>query len=222
MTTPADPGAIDGLPCECRFYSIEGAIRAGSETDELVDPDEPIRECALHKALRATNKRLNRRCQAYEAGIAEKVGGESGGSLGRSLANAAATYEKAQNEALRERVAELEPQVADGVRRSLNCQEWQARAEAAEARVVELAGALEEWGRPANNRDSKWWQTWEARRRAVLSATPAKALERARAVEEVVKWAGELRRELGTYRTHAYENIEKALAKLDALGKEEG
>ena len=173
MTTPADPGAIDGLPCECRFYSIEGAIRAGSETDELVDPDEPIRECALHKALR-------------------------------------------------ERVAELEPQVADGVRRSLNCQEWQARAEAAEARVVELAGALEEWGRPANNRDSKWWQTWEARRRAVLSATPAKALERARAVEEVVKWAGELRRELGTYRTHAYENIEKALAKLDALGKEEG
>ncbi len=53
-TTPADPGAIvqmDGLPCACRFRTVEGAIRHGSETGELIDPDTPIRECDLHKAL---------------------------------------------------------------------------------------------------------------------------------------------------------------------------
>ena len=44
--------AIDGLPCACRFRGVEGAIRQGSETGVLVDPDEPIRECALHTALR--------------------------------------------------------------------------------------------------------------------------------------------------------------------------
>ena len=44
--------------------------------------------------------------------------------------------------ALRARVAELEPLVKDGVRRSLNCQEWQSRAEAAEAHAAVLAGAL--------------------------------------------------------------------------------
>ncbi len=54
--TSADPGKIvqmDGLPCACRFLGVEAAIRQGSETGVLVDPDDPIRECALHKALRA-------------------------------------------------------------------------------------------------------------------------------------------------------------------------
>ena len=51
-TTPADPGAIDGLPCTCRFHSVESAIRQGSETGVRVDPDDPIRECDLHKAQR--------------------------------------------------------------------------------------------------------------------------------------------------------------------------
>lgn len=91
--TPADPGVIDGLPCACRFHSVESAIRQGSETGVLFDPDDPIRECALH-------------------------------------------------EALRERVAELEPLVADGVRRSDNCQRWQARAEDAEARGASLFNAV--------------------------------------------------------------------------------
>ncbi len=49
---PADPGATDGLSCVCRFHSVESAKRQGSETGVLVDPDEPIQECDLHKALR--------------------------------------------------------------------------------------------------------------------------------------------------------------------------
>ncbi len=55
--------AIDGLPCACRFRGVEGAIRQGSETGVLVDPDEPIRECALHTALRV-------RVAELEGGIA--------------------------------------------------------------------------------------------------------------------------------------------------------
>jgi hypothetical protein len=43
---------MDGVPCVCRFRTVEGAIRHGSETGVLVDPDDPIRECDLHKALR--------------------------------------------------------------------------------------------------------------------------------------------------------------------------
>ena len=181
MTTPVDPGAIDGLPCECRFYSIEGAIRAGSETDELVDPDEPIRECALHKALR-------------------------------------------------ERVAELESQVADGVRRSLNCQEWQARAEAAEARAVELAEALEDllqWHRNEGSETDEPPGAWLKRAYTTLSATPAKALERARGFEQLARGAiSDLRRyarDNGSERRMvSVQAYEKALAKLDALGEEEG
>ena len=47
-----DPAAIDSLTCACRFRTVEGAIKLGSETGELVDPDVPIHECDLHKALR--------------------------------------------------------------------------------------------------------------------------------------------------------------------------
>jgi len=43
---------VEGLPCICRFRSGDGAIRHGFETGVLVDPDEPIEECDLHKALR--------------------------------------------------------------------------------------------------------------------------------------------------------------------------
>lgn len=50
--------AVDGLPCACRFHGVEGSIRVGNETGELIDPDDPIQECALHKALRAREVEL--------------------------------------------------------------------------------------------------------------------------------------------------------------------
>jgi hypothetical protein len=57
---------------------------------------------AENKRLRETNNRLNRRCQTYERGLAEKIEkGRTEGSLGRALANAAATKTEAENERLR-------------------------------------------------------------------------------------------------------------------------
>lgn len=52
--------ATDGLPCGCRVRGVEGAIKHGSETGVLVDPDEPIHECDLHKALRERVAALSR------------------------------------------------------------------------------------------------------------------------------------------------------------------
>ena len=54
-----------------------------------------------NEQLKATNNRLNRRCQVLESGISEKVK-NSGGSMGRSLANAAAGMYKSENERLRD------------------------------------------------------------------------------------------------------------------------
>ena len=51
---------------------------------------------------RKTNKRLNRRCQTYEAGLNEKIekGRDEHRNLGRMLANAAATKYEARIEQL--------------------------------------------------------------------------------------------------------------------------
>ncbi len=64
--------------CVCLFYTVEEAIRVGSETGELVDPDEPIHECDLHKALRERvaemldgEMKLSRRVEVAEARVAE-------------------------------------------------------------------------------------------------------------------------------------------------------
>ena len=141
-------------------------------------------------------------------------------------------------ETLRERVAELKKRVGGLCSyplcdcKSDEClvldgpipeQEWRtellARAEAAEARGVELARALEKWGEPANHRDSKWWQNWEANRLVVLAVTPAEALERAKAVEEIVK-AARVVAEASNY-LHRDGELRSAFTKLDALGKEE-
>ena len=73
--------------------------------------------------------------------------------------------------ALRERVVELEAIVKDGVRRAENCMKWQARAEAAEAHVVELEGALEIIAGTRQPIDNLMSNVDIAR--AVLSAMPA-------------------------------------------------
>jgi len=104
-----------------------------------------------------------------------------------------------------------------------------AAVEALRARMAELAEALE----PFANADD--WIGWDdckgayitgglkglgepwVRAQNALSATPAKALERAKATTEVIKWAKEMRRESGTFRSRAYEAMEKALDELDDL-----
>lgn len=90
---------------------------ANSIAEVTVDATALIAEV---RQQRETNTRLNRRCQMYEAGIAEKVE-LSDGSLGRALANAAA--EKAQAEVQRLRavvIAALCP-CCDGSGTYLDC-----------------------------------------------------------------------------------------------------
>ncbi len=127
-------------------------------------------------------------------------------------------------EALRECVEELKGVLST---EEVLTNEYVNRAEAAEARVVELEGALEEivdesenGGQtdPASNAELFMLNI----ARAALPATPAEAMERARAVEVVIVKArrlmnasssgpfrGDARRDLGT--------ALKALAKLNTL-----
>lgn len=105
--------------------------------------------------------------------------------------------------------------------------EYLVRADAAEARVAELAGALdgiravfEEWSLADQAADTP---AMLRKFGEILAATPAEALERARAVEEVVKMA----RLVAEARAIEVEStplrqkaLRSALAKLDALGNE--
>ncbi len=138
-------------------------------------------------------------------------------------------------EALRERVAELEHGY------DVWCKTANQQADmriAAEARVAALAGALEFYADPntytaigflADPPCGDFVDDFEVigdagrpgkRARTVLAATPAEALERARAVEEILRWAREMRGDGGAIRPYAFEEMENAFDKLDALGKE--
>ena len=180
--------ATDGLPCVCRFHSVESATRQGSETGVLVDPHDPIRECDVHKALRE-------RVAELEATVG---------------------HIREANEHWHTRVSSLKTEVEAGEQMH---RAWHDRALAAEARGVELAGALE--------RAKEAMDTWvcmfapelcdaahveqaKARIRGVgtlayiaeinkkvidaMIATPAEALERARGedyaagLEAAAKW----------------------------------
>ena len=124
-------------------------------------------------------------------------------------------------EALRGRVLVETLQATKALERAL---EQKNRAEAAEARVVELAGALgrienEEWD------DMEPLHEKSARKLAhtVLATIPAEALERTKAVEECVAILRSLvdlsRRE--NWPTDAdFEPAEDALTKLDTPNKE--
>ena len=108
--------------------------------------------------------------------------------------------------------------------------------EALRSRVEEIAGALEKLATcmaseltaiecPPTDEQSDWPLIHEAQ--AILTATPAEALERARTKDEVVKSAralikdgivegsSDLNQIVGQY-------LGQALAKLDALSKQEG
>lgn len=153
----AGAAATDGLPCACRFRTVEQAVRHGSTTGDLVDPDVPIRECALHKDLR-------------------------------------------------ERISALGEDSARRIR----------RAQAAEAQVVELAGALSEildahwpWVEDQDHEDPIC-----AKARTALAAVPADALERAKARDAVVNWA----RRIASIGDTPWPN---SLTKLDALDQGE-
>jgi hypothetical protein len=56
---------------------------------------------AENERLKETNARLNRRCQCYERGLAEKVKNSRGRSIGRAVAVAAFLKSEAENERLR-------------------------------------------------------------------------------------------------------------------------
>ena len=111
---------------------------------------------------------------------------------------------------------------------------WKARAQAAEALVVELAGALRDIGqsgpvdKDGNDDAEAGWSWCYDRANAVLDAMPTKVLERARAVDKVVKWARQtcnatnwVKAETTTTPGPGNE-LTSAIAKLDALGKEKG
>ena len=170
--------AIDGLPCACRFRGVEGAIRHGSETGVLVDPDDPIRECALHTALRERVAELKKDLAEEESDAEHYL-----------------------------RLAIVDPGAIDQI-------SWKDRAEAEAARVVELAGALSEllrWHRNDGDDTDEPPGEFLGKACATLSATPAEAIERARAAEVVIVKArrlmnasssgpfrGDARRDLGT------------------------
>ena len=92
----------------------------------------------------------------------------------------------------------------------------------AEAHVVELAEALEgliRWHRNEGDDTDEPPGKFLQKARTVLAAMPADALKRARAKDEVVKWADEMRGDGGAIRPYAFEEMEKALARLDALDR---
>ncbi len=124
-----EPGAIvqmDGVPCGCLFRTFEGAIRHGSETGELVDPDEPIRECDLHKALRERVAGLEGDLKHSEDKLWRSAGRNN--NLAKELAAAEAR--------------EVE-ELTEAKRWEAMCASYQAEVAELEARVVELAEALE-------------------------------------------------------------------------------
>lgn len=114
-------------------------------------------------------------------------------------------------EALRERVAELEQLVLDGVRRSENCMRWQACAEAAEARCAELAGALE---KASQFLDEGMGLKAYKLIKETAAATPEKVMERRQSEKMLMdKLAGVARAFLAT----GFGNTEDRFAAQDAL-----
>lgn len=108
MSTPAE--RIRRFMTDAFYRSDTTANDALAALAELERERERERD-----ELRETVRRLNRRAQALEAGIAEKIASHPPGSMGRALANAAAEMyhsraQKAETERdeLRARLSEIE------------------------------------------------------------------------------------------------------------------
>lgn len=113
-----DEARADRDACSRRRHENEEALIAKLEEAQkvLVQAGEKAGELWLKlEEARATNARLNRRCQLYEAGLAEKVKQhrEGGWSFGRMLANSAAVMAERKNDELATRISVLEETVRD-------------------------------------------------------------------------------------------------------------
>lgn len=198
----ADP-ALGGLTCACRFQSVESAIRQGSETGELVDPDVPVHECDLHKALRERVFIADTEVTRLQAANAHwhlrvsqmKTDADATEVLRERVAEHDSLFDLAQKrerpwiEAWRKATGKHNTLPDYGEMLAWICD----RAEAAEAHVVELAGALEAIAKgmvptdevPAGGLTvSSMWKWSKNLARAARAAMPSEALARARAKDE--------------------------------------
>ncbi len=240
MTTP-DPD-LEALK---RKWAASSALVCPIEDGAMLIAEvEALRARAL--AAEAPGSTMSAEDRASKA-MAECVAKNGGENMAYYLAQAIRDHETAAAEALRARVAELEKDLAEEeseaehylrlaiVDPGANDQiSWKDRAEAAEAREVELAGALDFYAAEAS------WQ-WDIApdpaetaipgsapaecdhgniARAALAATPADALERARAKDTVVTVARQCV-DRGYNGDPLVAALDAALAKLDAGGKEE-
>lgn len=120
VSTPADR-IMRALSDASKFVSerpyLQGSVDSelGRTAEHLQDALAALAELERERdELRETVSRLNRRAQALEAGIAEKIASHPPGSMGRALANAAAEMyhsraQKAETERdeLRAKLAEI-------------------------------------------------------------------------------------------------------------------
>ena len=104
-TSPHPDLVVRESDYEALAAEVEEWKRVASEQARM--HDEAASEV---ERLQETNRRLNRRCQSAERGLAVKVEEveRKGGSFGRALSGAAYTRVKAENAKLREHVAYLE------------------------------------------------------------------------------------------------------------------
>ncbi|HET9819598.1 MAG TPA: hypothetical protein VFP92_10575 [Rhodanobacteraceae bacterium] len=106
--------AYDVIEAELlRLAGENASMRHIIETLDVEGHRRADRSEAELAAARETIKRLNRRVQVAEAGIAEKVKASAPGSLGRALANAAADKYMRERDMAQTELAALKARIAE-------------------------------------------------------------------------------------------------------------
>ena len=234
--TKAEPTS-GGVPCVCRFRTFEGDVRHGSETGELVDPDVPIRECALHKALREHVAELAEHLDKTVSVAADAITRAEAAEAERDRfkleveqCHAKSTcccgdYMKQHSDYSGHSPVSMYDYVLDGA---------ETRAHAAETRGASLAGALEaceKWIVEELEAEGVASEEYETviNARAALAATPAEVMERAKlgkaliqASDAVIDSGRRLRSGPVSHELTLADlcAVVGQIAKLDALGKE--